>query len=75
MAGPSDLTRIADEAVKQIAAAADEAALEAARVRYLSRKDGVLTNATKAIADLPNADKPAYGQAVNEAKARIETAL
>jgi phenylalanyl-tRNA synthetase alpha chain len=75
MAGPGDLTRIADEAVKQIAAAADEAALEAARVRYLSRKDGVLTNATKAIADLANADKPAYGQAVNEAKARIEAAF
>ena len=75
MAAPSDLTRIADEAVKEITAAVDEAALEAARVRYLSRKDGVLTGATKAIATLPNADKPAYGQAVNEAKRRIESAL
>jgi len=75
VAGPSDLTRIADEAVKDIAAAADDAALEAARVRYLSRKDGVVTSATKAIATLPNAEKPAYGQAVNEAKRRIEAAL
>jgi len=58
VAGPSDLTRIADEAVKDIAAAADDAALEAARVRYLSRKDGVVTSATKAIATLPNADAP-----------------
>jgi len=44
-------------------------------VRYLSRKDGVVTGATKAIATLPNAEKPAYGQAVNEAKRRIEAAL
>jgi len=75
VAGPSDLMRIADEAVKDIAASADDAALEAARVRYLSRKDGVVTSATKAIATLPNAEKPAYGQAVNEAKRRIEAAL
>ena len=75
MAEPTDLTRIADEAVKEITAAADEAALESARVKYLSRKDGVLTGATKAIATLPSAEKPAYGQAVNEAKRRIEAAL
>jgi len=75
MAGPSDLTRIADEAVREITAAADETALESARVKYLSRRDGVLTGATKAIATLPNAEKPAYGQAVNEAKRRIEAAL
>jgi phenylalanyl-tRNA synthetase alpha chain len=71
----ADLTRIADEAVKEITAAADEAALEAARVRYLSRKDGVLTGATKAIATLPSPERPAYGQAVNDAKRRIEAAF
>ncbi len=75
MAKAEDLRRIADEAETVISAAADEAALEAARVRYLSRKDGVVTVATKEIATLPAAEKPAYGQAVNEAKRRIEAAL
>ena len=67
--------KLADAAVAEIAGASDEAALEAARVRYLSRKDGLVTAATKHITTLPNAEKPAYGQAVNEAKRRIEAAL
>lgn len=75
MAAANDLKRLADDAVKEIAGAADTDALEAVRVRYLSRKDGLVTSATKAIATLPNAEKPAYGQAVNEAKRRIDEAL
>jgi phenylalanyl-tRNA synthetase alpha chain len=71
----SDLKRLADDAVKDIGAAADDAALEAVRVRYLARKGGAISEATSAIAALPNAEKPAYGQAVNEAKRRIEEAL
>ncbi len=71
----SDLKTLADEAVREIASASDEAALEAARVRYLSRKDGAITSATKQIATLASAERPAYGQAVNEAKRRIEAAL
>ena len=70
-----DLKHLADRAVAEIAGCADEAALEAARVRYLGRKDGEVTQATKQIATLPASDKPAYGAAVNEARARIEAAL
>jgi len=75
MAKASDLKDIADRAVEEITSAADEAALESARVRYLSRKDGLISNATKEIASLPASEKPAYGQAVNEAKRRVEAAL
>ena len=75
MAGPQDLKRLADRAVAEIAASADDAALEAARVRFLGRKDGELTQATKQIATQPASEKPAYGAAVNEARARIEGAL
>ena len=75
MAAPADLAAIADQAERDIRACADEAALEAVRVRTLSRKDGLMTTATKLIATLPGADKAAYGQAVNEAKRRIEAAL
>src|SRR5512142_1745577 len=71
----SDLRTLADDAVREIAAAADDAALEAARVRYLSRKDGLITAATKQLGTLPAAERPAHGQAVNEAKRRIEAAL
>ena len=71
----TDLKELADDAVRAIGAAADDAALESARVRYLSRKDGLITTATKAIATLPAAERPAYGQAVNDAKRRIEAAL
>lgn len=70
-----DLKRLADEATREIAGAADEAALEALRVRYLSRKDGLISSATKEIPSLPAAERPQRGQAVNEAKRRIESAL
>src|SRR6185436_12561963 len=75
MSGPQDLKALADRAVADIAACADDAALEAARIRYLGRKDGEVTQATKQIATLPGKDKPAYGAAANDAKARIEAAL
>ena len=73
MAG-QDLKALADRAVAEIAAAADEAALEAARVKYLGRK-GALSEATKGIAKLQPSEKPAFGAALNEAKGRIEAAL
>lgn len=75
MAVSTDLARLAEAAAAEIAGCADEAALESARVRYLSRRDGLLTAATKGIASLPAAERPAYGQALNEAKRRIEAAL
>src|SRR5439155_1376522 len=53
MATATDLKGLADRAVKEISSAADEAALEAVRVRYLSRKDGRITAATKEIATRP----------------------
>ncbi len=75
MAVSTDLARLADQAAAEIAASADEAALESTRVRYLSRRDGLLTAATKRIAGLPAAERPAYGQALNDAKRTIEAAL
>jgi phenylalanyl-tRNA synthetase alpha chain len=70
-----DLKQLADRAVAEIATAADEATLEAARVRYLGRKNSVLSEATKRIAGLPAGEKPAFGTALNQAKRRIEGAL
>jgi phenylalanyl-tRNA synthetase alpha chain len=75
LAGSQELKDLADRAVAEITACADDAALEAARVRYLGRRDGEVTQATKRIATLPAADRPAYGAAANEARARIEAAI
>ncbi len=75
MSGPAELGRLADEAVAEAAAAPDEAALEAIRVRYLGRKEGALTAAAKRITTLPPAERPAYGAALNAAKQRVEAVL
>jgi phenylalanyl-tRNA synthetase alpha chain len=70
-----DLAEIAVRAEAEIAAAADEAALEQLRVRYLGRKDGEITRALKELPKLPAAERPAYGAAANAARDRIETAI
>jgi len=74
MAG-DELKTLADRAVAEIGAAADDAALEALRIRYAGRKDSVIAEATKRIGSLPAKEKPAYGAALNDAKRRIEAAL
>jgi len=60
---------------REVADAADAAALEAVRVRYLGRKDGLLTTRMKAVSALPAALRPAAGAALNAAKAEIEAVL
>src|SRR5437762_4916179 len=75
MASESDPAELTDRAVREIAAASDEAALAAVRVRYLGRKDGQLTTRMKAVAALPAAERPAAGAALNRARAAVEAAL
>lgn len=71
----TDPQALAERALGEIAAAADEGALEAVRARYLGRKDGSLNGALRDLRSLPAAERPAHGAALNEAKTRIETAL
>ena len=61
MASERELTELTDRALREIADAADQAALEAVRVRYLGRKDGELTTRVKGVAALPAAQRPAAG--------------
>ena len=70
-----ELGGLIDRARQEIAAAADEAALETVRVRYLGRKDGELTTRMKAVSALPAAERPAAGAAFNTAKTELEAAL
>jgi len=69
-----NLTHLQDEALETLAQVSDAAALEAWRVRFLGRK-GALAEAMKVLGSLPREERPAYGAAVNEVKATLETAF
>jgi phenylalanyl-tRNA synthetase alpha chain len=56
------------------AAAADPAALENAKAKYLG-KTGALTDLLKSLGKLPAAERPAAGAAINAAKVALEAAL
>jgi phenylalanyl-tRNA synthetase alpha chain len=73
----SALDRIAAlraEGNRAIAAAADSAALEAVRVRFLGRK-AELPNLLRGVAQLPPAERGAVGKAANEARRGLEQAV
>jgi len=70
-----DLKELADRAVGEVAAAPDETALEALRVRYVGRREGELTKARQRLTTLPAAERPAFGAAWNAANERVTSAL
>ncbi|MBA4016418.1 MAG: phenylalanine--tRNA ligase subunit alpha [Pirellula sp.] len=71
----SDLDALAAEAATKFAAAADAAALEAARVEFLGAKSGRLKDAQKGLGTVGKDDKPAAGKKFNDVKAAIEAAF
>ena len=70
----SELDRLLTDADREVAASDSIPALEEVRVRWLGRK-GVLTERLKALGTLAPADRPAAGQRINTAKARVLSAL
>jgi phenylalanyl-tRNA synthetase alpha chain len=70
----SDLGQLIAQALSEVAASAELAALEEMRVRWLGKK-GVLTEQLKALGNLPASERPAAGQRINEAKERVQTAI
>jgi phenylalanyl-tRNA synthetase alpha chain len=70
----ADLTALAQEALAAVAASADLAALDEARVHWLGKK-GVLTEQLKALGALPAAARPAAGARINEAKEQVQAAI
>jgi phenylalanyl-tRNA synthetase alpha chain len=63
----SDLNALEKRARTELEACTDEAALRAWHTRYLGDK-GEVTLAVKKVADLPPAERPAYGKEVNRVK-------
>jgi phenylalanyl-tRNA synthetase alpha chain len=66
-----DLDKLLQQASCSISEAADMAALAAVRVGYLGKK-GELTALLKNLGQLPAAERPAAGQAINQAKSQVQ---
>ena len=69
-----ELSELIDQAVAEIAAAGDLAALDAVRVTYLGKK-GELTARLKTLGQLPASERAAQGQAINAAKQALQARL
>jgi phenylalanyl-tRNA synthetase alpha chain len=70
----ADLTALTAQALSEIAACGDLAALEEARVRWLGKK-GTLTEKLKALGGLIAAERPAAGALINAAKTQVQAAI
>jgi phenylalanyl-tRNA synthetase alpha chain len=69
-----DLQQLRAQARDEIAGALDDAGLEALRVKYLGKK-GSLAAALRGMGALSAAERPAVGQAANEARDEVEGLL
>ena len=70
----SQLTEIVEQALAAIEGATDLKALDDLRVDYLGKK-GQITDMMKMMGKLPPEEKPAFGQAVNQAKQTVQKQL
>ena len=69
-----DLDELISRAQADIAASPDLASLDQVRVRFLGKK-GELTSRLKRLGSLPKADRPAAGEAINQAKQALQNSL
>jgi phenylalanyl-tRNA synthetase alpha chain len=71
----ADLDKLTADAAQAFEAAADQSALEAARIEFTGAKAGRLKSAQQGLGQVDKADKPAAGKRFNEAKQAVEAAL
>jgi phenylalanyl-tRNA synthetase alpha chain len=69
------IARLRSEFQAELAKAASDRDIQAARDRYLSRKGGLVTALMKAVAAASPEDRPSLGRLANELKTEIEQAL
>jgi phenylalanyl-tRNA synthetase alpha chain len=69
-----DVDQLVRQAGTEIEGAADLAALDQVRVRYLGKK-GALTELLKQLGQVAATERPARGQAINDAKQAVQLAL
>ena len=68
------LNELKQQALAELEAADDSESLAAWEREYLGKK-GSLTKMLRSIGDLPKEDRPAFGQAVNQAKVELQAAF
>src|SRR3954454_14772476 len=71
---PHELEQLRDAALAEVAAAADEQTLEAARVRYLGRAGSISAWAER-MKSLNKDEKPIVGKLLNEARTSVTAAI
>src|SRR5438046_5400056 len=69
-----ELEQLRDAALAEVAGAADEQTLEAARVRYLGRA-GSITSWAERMKSLSKEEKPVVGKLLNEARTSVTAAI
>lgn len=69
-----DVANLLQQALEAVECAEDAVALDAVRVGYLGKK-GELTAALKSLGKLPPEERPAAGQAINQAKRELADAI
>jgi phenylalanyl-tRNA synthetase alpha chain len=70
-----DLNKIRSESLDEAARAASAEAVEAVRLKYLGRKDGLFTKLLQTLPSLAPAERKDVGRLANEAKRALEEAL
>jgi phenylalanyl-tRNA synthetase alpha chain len=70
----SDLSDLLARALDEVTEASDERGLDDVRIRYLGKK-GEVTQQLKRLGSLPAEARPAAGQAINQAKQKLQEAL
>jgi len=73
--GIGQLRSIEDQFDRECASVSDLRSLEDIRNRYLSRKSGLLTTQLQNLRNIPATERAAFGQAANQVKGKIESAL
>jgi phenylalanyl-tRNA synthetase alpha chain len=68
------VAQLRDDALRALAQATDDRALEQWHVAYLGRKDGKLTGVLRSLSSLPIADRKSTGAAANALKLELEAA-
>jgi phenylalanyl-tRNA synthetase alpha chain len=70
----TELDALTRQGTDEVESAADLRALDEVRVRYLG-KTGLFTEQLKALGNLPKDERPAAGQAINQAKQTLQAAI
>ena len=69
-----EITELLAQALVEVAQSSDKRGLDAVRIRYLGKK-GEVTQQLKRLGSLPAQERPAAGQAINQAKQQVQDAL